>query len=57
MKERGQDDTYELALWGDNLLDEDGAHFDSVLNLFNDASYRSYLAAPRRCGATVRVRF
>ena len=49
--------SYELVLWGDNLLDEEVAYFDAVLNLFNDSSYQSYLAAPRRYGATVRVRF
>jgi len=28
-----------------------------VLNLFNDASYQSFMAAPRTYGVTVRMRF
>jgi Outer membrane receptor proteins, mostly Fe transport len=48
---------YEIVLWGENLLDEDVTVIDAVLNLFNDASYHSFMAQPRRYGATVRVRF
>lgn len=50
-------DRYEIALWADNLLNEDVAQIDAVLNLFNDASYQSYMGRPRQYGATVRVRF
>jgi iron complex outermembrane receptor protein len=48
---------YEVVLWAENLLDEDVTVIDAVLNLFNDASYHSFMAQPRRYGATVRVRF
>jgi outer membrane receptor protein involved in Fe transport len=48
---------YDVVLWGDNLLDETVSHFDSLLNLFNDASYQSYLAAPRSYGMTFRLHF
>ena len=34
---------YECALWVDNLLDEKLTQIDSVLNLFNDASYQSFI--------------
>lgn len=47
----------ELELWGNNLLNETVSHFDSLLNLFNDASYQSYLAPPRSYGLTVRLHF
>jgi iron complex outermembrane recepter protein len=48
---------YEIALWGENLLDEDVTVADAVLSLFNDASYQSFMEQPRSYGATVRVRF
>ena len=51
------DEHYELVFWGDNVLNETVSQFDSLLNLFNDASYQSYLAAPRSYGITMRVRF
>jgi hypothetical protein len=50
-------DNYELVLSGENLLDEKIVYFDSVLNLFNDASYQSYLDDPRRYTLTLRTRF
>ena len=50
-------DAYESRVWGENLLDEEVTYFDALLNLFNDVSYQSYLAEPRRYGATLRVRF
>ncbi len=46
----------ELTLWGNNLLNENVSYFDSLLNLFNDASYQSYLALPRSYGITLRLR-
>jgi iron complex outermembrane recepter protein len=48
---------YELILWGKNLLDNDVTVIDGVLNLFNDASYQSYMAQPRSYGLTLRVSF
>ncbi|HKE93325.1 MAG TPA: TonB-dependent receptor [Povalibacter sp.] len=53
----GIGDRYEIVLWGDNLLDEKVTYIDSVLNLFNDASYQSYLGEPRTYGLTLRARF
>jgi iron complex outermembrane recepter protein len=50
-------DNYELVLSGENLLDEKIVFFDSVLNLFNDASYQSYLDDPRRYTLTLRAGF
>jgi iron complex outermembrane receptor protein len=50
-------DSYEVVLWGKNLLNEDVTYIDAVLNLFNDASYQSFIAQPRHYGATVRMRF
>jgi len=47
----------ELTVWGDNLLGETVSDFDSLLNLFNDASYQSYLAPPRSYGLTVRFHY
>lgn len=47
----------EVIVWGDNLLDEKIVHFDSVLNLFNDASYQSFLGDARSCGLTLRLHF
>lgn len=51
----GQD--YELVLWGENLLNEDVSSMDVLLNLFNDASYQSFLTEPRSYGLTLRVSF
>lgn len=48
---------YELVLWGENVLDEDVTTLDAVLNLFNDASYQSFMAEPRSYGLTLRVSF
>lgn len=48
---------YELVLWGENLLDEDVTTLDAVLNLFNDASYQSFMTEPRSYGLTLRVSF
>jgi iron complex outermembrane receptor protein len=48
---------YEFVLWGDNLLNENVAYIDSLLNLFDDASYQSYFAEPRSYGLTLRMRF
>lgn len=48
---------YELMVWGDNLLDENVVYFDSVLNLFDDASFQSFLGDPRSFGLTLRMRF
>ena len=42
-------------LWVDNLLDETLTHSDAVLNLFNDASYQSFMSAPRTYGVTFRI--
>jgi len=47
---------YECVLWVDNLLDENLTHSDAVLNLFNDASYQSWVSAPRTYGVTLRIR-
>lgn len=32
-------------------------YVDAVLNLFNDASYQSFMAAPCTYGVTIRMRF
>jgi iron complex outermembrane receptor protein len=48
-------DALELELAGENLLGENVSTIDSVLNFFNDASYQSYLAAPRRFTLTLRA--
>lgn len=45
----------EIVVAGENLLDETVAHYDSVLNFFNDASFQSYLGAPRRFSVTLRT--
>jgi outer membrane receptor protein involved in Fe transport len=50
-------DSFEAALWGDNLLDEDVTYIDSVLNLFNDASYQSFMDDQRSYGITIRLHF
>ena len=47
---------YECVLWVDNLLDEKLTQIDAVLNLFNDASYQSFMSAPRTYGVTLRIR-
>jgi outer membrane receptor protein involved in Fe transport len=47
----------ELVMWSNNLLDEKVSHFDSLLNLFNDASYQSYLAPSRSYGLTLRFSY
>jgi hypothetical protein len=49
--------SHEVVLWGENLLDETVSHFDSLLNLFNDASYQSYLAPSRSYGISWRFRY
>ena len=46
----------ELELAGENLLDETVVYFDSVMNFFNDASYQSFVAPPRRYSLTQRAR-
>lgn len=50
-------DRYEFILWADNLLDEKVSHLDTVLNLFDDASYQSFMTAPRSWGLTLRMTF
>jgi iron complex outermembrane receptor protein len=50
-------EAYDVTLWGRNLLDETVSHFDSLLNLFNDASYQSYLEQPRSFGITFQCHF
>jgi outer membrane receptor protein involved in Fe transport len=50
-------DTYEVALWGRNLLDENVVQITGLLNFFNDASWQSFLAEPRSYGLTIRARF
>lgn len=47
----------EIVFWVDNLLGEEVTDIDAVLNLFNDSSYQSFMAEPRRYGATVRISF
>jgi iron complex outermembrane recepter protein len=47
----------DLVFWGDNLLNKTIPYYDVLLNLFNDASFQSYLAAPRRYGLSVRWHF
>ncbi len=53
----GFGDNLEVALWGRHLLNDKVVHIDAVLNLFNDASYQSFLADPRTYGVTMRGRF
>jgi hypothetical protein len=48
-------DRYEYTLWVDNLFDEKLTQIDGPLNLFDDASYQSFLSAPRTYGLTLRV--
>jgi len=50
-------ETYELALWGRNLLDENVVQMTALLNMFNDASWQSFLGDPRSFGITLRVDF
>jgi iron complex outermembrane recepter protein len=47
----------EVVAWGTNLLDERVVDLDAVLNLFNDASYQSYMQLPRSFGLTLRTAF
>ena len=49
--------TYELTLWGRNLLDENVVQLTGLLNFFNDASWQSHLGAPRSYGLTLHARF
>jgi hypothetical protein len=46
---------YEWAIWADNVLDERLTQIDAVLNFFNDASYQSFMSAPRTYGVTLRM--
>jgi iron complex outermembrane recepter protein len=50
-------ETYEIALWGRNLLDENVVQITGLLNFFNDASWQSFLGEPRSYGLTLRARF
>lgn len=50
-------EAYELALWGRNLLDENVVQMTALLNMFNDASWQSFLGDPRSFGVTLRARF
>jgi iron complex outermembrane recepter protein len=50
-------ESVELELAGENVLGETIVYIDSVLNFFNDASYQSYLAEPRRFAVTLRAHF
>lgn len=47
---------YEVALAGENLLNEKIVYVDSVMNFFNDASYQSFFADARRYTLTLRAR-
>lgn len=47
---------YECAVWVDNLLNEKLTQIDAALNLFDDASYQSFMSAPRTYGLTLRLR-
>ncbi len=46
---------YQCALWVQNLLDEKLAQIDTVLNFFNDASYQTFMSAPRTFGVTLQI--
>jgi iron complex outermembrane receptor protein len=50
-------ETYELTLWGRNLLNENAVQITGLLNFFNDASWQSFLDEPRSYGLTLRARF
>jgi iron complex outermembrane recepter protein len=50
-------DTYEVTLWGRNLLDENVVQITGLLNFFNDASWQSFLGEPRSYGLTLRASF
>jgi iron complex outermembrane receptor protein len=50
-------ESYEVIGWVENMLDAQVTYVDAVLNLFNDASYQSFMAVPRSYGVTMRVRF
>jgi hypothetical protein len=47
---------YECVAWIDNLLDETLTQIDAPLNLFNDASFQSFMSSPRTYGLTLRIR-
>jgi len=49
-------DRVEVELAGENLLGNDVAQTEPVLNFFNDTSYQTYLAEPARLTLTVRMR-
>jgi outer membrane receptor protein involved in Fe transport len=49
--------TYEITLWGRNLLDENVVQITGLLNFFNDTSWQSFLDEPRSYGLTLRARF
>jgi iron complex outermembrane recepter protein len=49
--------SYELTLWGRNLLDENIVQITGLLNFFNDASWQSFLGEPRSFGVTLRANF
>jgi iron complex outermembrane receptor protein len=50
-------ETYEITLWGRNLLNENVVQITGLLNFFNDASWQSVLGEPRSYGLTLRARF
>ena len=48
----------DVALWGDNLLNEHVADTDQLLNLFShDPDTQTFLQPPRSFGITVRAKF
>jgi outer membrane receptor protein involved in Fe transport len=48
--------TYEVTLWGRNLLNENVVQITGLLNFFNDASWQTFLGEPRSYGVTLRAR-
>ena len=51
-------DAYEVALWVDNALDEEVVNFAAVMSVYAiDASYQSWMQAPRSWGMTLRMDF
>jgi len=50
-------DTYEITLWGRNLLNENVVQITGLLNFFNDASWQSFFDEPRSYGLTLSARF
>ena len=48
-------DTYEITLWGRNLLDANVVQITGLLNFFNDASWQSFFGEPRSYGITLRA--